>query len=115
MNYELITLYNDDAGGVQYAPSAAGLPIGVWKDMGVTVVHPASVTTTYTLQVSNMTQVEVDAGIENDWCDYIVIGTKSAAENIPIDGDDVPFGRVRLKMDTASGTNAIQARGCVKQ
>lgn len=114
MSYELPALFSAAAGGTQYAPSAAGLDILKFHDCGATVIHPASTTTDYTLQVSNMTKAEADAGSVDDWVDYTVVGTKSAAEKIGLDLEDPPYARVRLKMVTSSGTGTIQVRYCVK-
>lgn len=114
MSYELPTLFSAAAGGVQYAPSATGLDLLKFNDCGATVIHPASTTTAYTLQVSNMTKAEADAGVVDDWVDYTVIGSKSSAEKFAVDLEDPPYARVRLKMDTSVGTAVIQVRYCVK-
>jgi hypothetical protein len=113
MSYEVKKLFDAAAGATQYVPDSSGLILGNYADAGLTVIHPAATTTTYTLQVSNMTTTEITAS-EDDWCDYVAIGAKSSAEKFPVDLDDPPFARVRLKMVTSAGTGTIEVRSCVK-
>jgi hypothetical protein len=113
MSYEVRKLFDAAAGGTQYVPDSSGLVLKNYEDAGLTVIHPAATTTTYTLQVSNMTTAEIAAS-EDDWSDYVPIGAKSAAEKFPIDLDDPPFARIRLRMVTSAGTGTIKVRSCVK-
>lgn len=114
MSYEIDKLFDAAASGTQYVPDSSGLLIASYEDAGLTIVHPAATTTIYTLQVSNMTAEEIAAS-EDDWCDYVTIGSKSAAEKFFIDLDDPPFARARLKMVTSLGSAPIEVRSCVKR
>jgi hypothetical protein len=95
-----------------YAPSTAGANVGRMSDVSITIVHPASTSTTYSIQGSDMSDDDVRAG-KDDWVDYDLaeaIPQKVAAETFGIVLEDFEFKRLRLKMVTAAGTGVITAR-----
>lgn len=101
----------------QYFPSERsglyGLDVKRMADVGMVVDHPAGATVAYTVQVSNMTDEQIQRG-GTRWADYLVIGSKSAVECFYIDLDDPPFVRVRLKAVTAVAAGTTTVDFCSK-
>lgn len=99
--------------GIQYFPSERGADIKRMADAGMVIDHPAGATTTYTVQVSNMTDEQIRQGGAR-WADYLVIGSKASAECFYVDLDDPPFAKVRLKADTAVAAGSTTFDLCTK-
>ena len=107
-------LFNNVLLGTQYGPESAGARYRSGKGIGITIVHPASTTTTYTLQCSNMSEDEIIAG-GNDWCDYydragtLMSHALTDTANKYFELVDFPFVRYRLKAVTTGtpGTTAV--------
>lgn len=112
-------IFDEALTGTQYAPSAVtqpgGLKVKRGEIIGWTIEHPAATDTTYTVQVSNMSDIEVAAG-ENDWSDYDEIEdlVLDAEVNDWIEMVDCAFERVRLKARTTSGSGVATIRACKK-
>jgi hypothetical protein len=113
------TKYTGTLSGTSYVPDATatpgGIPIKDRTDLTFVIDHPGSVTTAYTIQVSNMTDEEVNAGT-SDWTAYDVISELSLATdtNDFIEFVNCAFMRVRLKQVTTVGSGSNTVRTCQK-
>ena len=104
------------AGGTQYAPSTSGVEMQRFYDAGITIDHPGGGTsTTYTLEVSNMTLEEIRQG-KDDWSTYssVTIPVKASAEKFNVEVDEFLFARLRVKAVTSAGTGVATIRICTK-
>ena len=109
------TKHTGTLSGTTYIPSANGIPLKDRTDLTFIIDHPGSVTTEYTVQVSNMTDDEVNAG-SDDWTTYDTIAalTLNSDTNDFVEFVDCGFMRVRLKQVTSVGSGTNVVRICQK-
>lgn len=119
MYHESQTIWNDAAvSSTQYAPSTRGLKLEQGDSVSFTVKHPAATTTDLTLQVSNMSDEDIDKGLD-DWHDYAPTGYTA----IPQQTGAATFGhqakpgfaRCRVKLVNSAGTGKLTIRSCVRK
>lgn len=92
-----------------------GINVGKAETVSFTVDHPASATTDYTVQVSNVTDDELLAS-ESDWTDYsaITIPQKTSAGSFGVAVTKCAYRRVRLKAVTSVASGSVVVRTEVK-
>lgn len=94
---------------------ANGMYLDKVESCSWTFTHPASATTTYTVQGSNMSEADILAGAD-DWFDYggITIGEKTSTEKIGVGWTKFAYARARLKAVTTVASGSVTVRQCVK-
>jgi hypothetical protein len=90
-----------------------GMKVERMTQFALTVDHPGgSTTTAYTVQASNMTDLEASLG-QDDWIDDTSVATipsKTAAEKFGIKVTKASFSRYRLKAVTSAGGGTCTVR-----
>jgi hypothetical protein len=113
------TTYTGTLSSTTYLPDATtyprGIPVKDRESVTFVIDHPGSVTTSYQVQVSNMTDADVHAGA-SDWCDYDTISALSLSTDVNdfIEFVDCGFMRVRVKQTTTVGSGTNTVRVCTK-
>lgn len=119
MQHESVTIWNATAvSGTQYAPSTRGLLLEDADGIGFVIVHPAATTTDFTLEVSDMSDDDLNKGLD-DWHTYAPTGFVAVPQQTGANkfGHQArpPYARCRLKMVNGAGTGLVTVRVCVRK